>query len=258
MNQFTRAIVRPPASNFADGLTTATEGAPNIALALAQHASYSSALQQCGLTLTTLLADLAYPDSTFVEDTAILTPHAAILCYPGATSRVGEVAAIRPTIEKFYSSIFTIDPPGTLDGGDICEAGTHFFLGHSQRTNEQGCRQLAAHLARQGYTSSVIDVRSVTTILHLKSGIACIGDRTLVIIDQLASHPEFRDYDLVRVRPEEAYAANCVRVNDRVLIPAGYPHLTNELHNRGFRPLPLDVSEFRKMDGGLSCLSLRF
>lgn len=255
---FTRAIVRPPSPNFADGLTTSTEGAPDVALALDQHVRYCEALEKCGLTLTTLPADPAHPDSTFVEDTAILTPHAAILCRPGAPTRQGEVSAISPTISKFYETILTVDAPGTVDGGDICEAGCHFFLGLSHRSNEEGCRQLAQHLDKLGYTSSVIDVREIKSILHLKSGIACIAERTLVVIDELVTHPDFHDYALIRPRPEENYAANCVRINGHLLIPSGYPHLTDELQNRGHNPLPLDMSEFRKMDGGLSCLSLRF
>ncbi len=255
---FTRAIVRPPAPNFAAGLTTSTEGTPDVALALDQHERYCAALESCGLILTTLPADPAHPDSTFVEDTAILTPHAAILCRPGAPSRLGEVPAICPAIAKFYETILTIEAPGTVDGGDICEAGAHFFLGLSHRSNEEGCRQLAVHLATLGYTSSIIEVRTINSILHLKSGIACLGERTLVVIDELATHPDFRDYDLIRVCPEENYAANCLCINDRVLIPSGYPRLTNELQRRNFHPLPLDMSEFRKMDGGLSCLSLRF
>ena len=181
---FTRAIVRIPGSNFADGLTTVDLGTPHFDEVLAQHVQYCDALRQCGLDLTTLEPDLRHPDSTFVEDAAILTPHAAILTRPGAASREGEVAAIRPVIERFYSRTLTIDAPGTVDGGDICEAEDHFFIGVSLRTNEEGARQLAAHLAANGYTASTIDIRSMTTILHLKSGISYIGDNTLIVMER--------------------------------------------------------------------------
>jgi dimethylargininase len=97
----------------------------------------------------------------------------------------------------------------------------------------------------------------MTSILHLKSGISYIGDNTMLVIDEFAEDLRFRDYDLVRVVPEESYAANCIRVNDWVLIAAGFPLLTAELTARGFDCMPLPMSEFRKMDGGLSCLSLR-
>lgn len=255
---FQGAIVRIPASNFADGLTTVGLGVPNFEQVLTQHAHYCDALKECGLDVTILDADLRFPDSTFVEDTAILTQRGAILTRPGAHSREGEVDAIRPAIARFFPASLAIQGPGTVDGGDICEAGEHFFIGLSHRTNEEGARQLAAHLDNFGYTSSTVDVRAMTSILHLKSGISFIGDNTLVVMEEMAASEAFREFNLIRVAPEESYAANCVRVNGRVLVAAGYPLLTAALRARGFDPLILDMSEFQKMDGGLSCLSLRF
>jgi dimethylargininase len=255
---FTRAIVRIPGSNFADGLTTVDLGVPRLNRVLSQHAHYCDALRECGLDLTILEADTRHPDSTFVEDTAILTPNAAILCHPGAPSRKGEVTAIRPVIERFFKQVLTIEPPGTVDGGDICEAGEHFFIGLSQRTNDEGARQLSEHLKTLGYTASIIDIREMKTILHLKSGISYIGDNTLVVMEEMAAGRRFANFNLLRVSPQESYAANCVRVNDRVLLAKGFPHLNEHLADRGFHPLVLNMSEFQKMDGGLSCLSLRF
>jgi dimethylargininase len=255
---FTRAIVRIPGSNFADGLTTVDLGIPHFDQVLEQHAHYCDALRQCGLDITTLEPDLRHPDSTFVEDTAILTPHAAIFCRPGAASRAGEVEAIRPAIEHSYTRILTIEAPGTVDGGDICEAEDHFFIGISLRTNVEGARELAAHLKALGYSSSTIDIRAMSTILHLKSGISYIGDNTLVVMDEMASNPQFARFNRIHVSAAESYGANCVRVNDRVLVADGFPGLTASLSSSGFNPLVLDMSEFQKMDGGLSCLSLRF
>jgi dimethylargininase len=255
---FTRAIVRVPGSNFDAGLTTAAFGAPLFDLVREQHSQYCEALVACGLALTTLEADRRFPDSTFVEDTAIITPRGAVLARPGAVSREGEVDAIRPAILSFFPSSLSIEAPGTVDGGDICEAGEHFFIGLSHRTNEEGERQLATHLAGFGYSSSVIDVRGMSSILHLKSGISYIGDNNLVVMEEMAGNESFRTFSLIRVSADESYAANCVRVNDRVLVAAGFPALAAELHARGFNPLPLEMSEFQKMDGGLSCLSLRF
>jgi dimethylargininase len=255
---FTRGIVRIPGSNFADGLTSVDLGTPHFDEVLHQHARYCDALRECGLELTVLEPDLHYPDSTFVEDTAILTPEAAIFTRPGASSREGEVAAIRPVVERFYSRPFLIDSPGTVDGGDICEAEGHFFIGLSHRTNEEGARQLAAFLNAIGCSASTIDIRSMTTILHLKSGISYIGDNTLVVMEEMADNPRFARFNLLRVMPAESYSANCVRVNERVLVAEGFPELQGELIARGFSPLILNMSEFQKMDGGLSCLSLRF
>ncbi|HET7873037.1 MAG TPA: arginine deiminase family protein [Terriglobales bacterium] len=255
---FKNAIVRPPGRNFADGLTTVDLSAPIFERALEQHARYCDALRECGLVITALEADLRFPDSTFVEDAAVLTERGAVLARPGAKSRQGEVDAIRQTVSRFFPAPLEIEEPGTLDGGDICEAGEHFFLGLSQRTNEEGVRQLGAHLTAMGYTSQVVDVRGMNGILHLKSGIAYIGENTLVVMQEMAGNEMLRGYKLLRVSQAESYAANCVRVNERVLVAAGFPRVAAELEARGFRPLPLEMSEFQKMDGGLSCLSLRF
>jgi dimethylargininase len=255
---FKHAIVRLPGINFAQGLTTVQRGVPLYDKVLQQHARYCEALTECGLTLTTLDADLDHPDSTFVEDTAVVTARSAVLTRPGARSREGEVTAMRTALDSFFPAMGEIEGPGTLDGGDICEVDDRFFLGLSQRTNEEGARQLAAHLDREGYTCAVIDVRGMSSILHLKSGISYIGENTLVVMEEMAGHELFKGYELIRVTEQESYAANCVRVNERVLVAAGYPMITAELKARGFHPLELEMSEFQKMDGGLSCLSLRF
>lgn len=256
--QFTRAIVCPPSPNFADGLTTVDLGNPDYACALEQHAAYCRALVTCGLQLTTLPADPRFPDSTFVEDTAILTPWGAILTLPGAPSRSGEVQRMRLALAAEYLQMAKIEPPGTLDGGDICEAGNHFLIGISARTNAEGTAQLSRWLAAQGCTCDCIDICNTPGILHLKSGIAYIGDNRMVVSEVLAGHPALARYEPVLVEAGEEYAANCIRVNDRILLPAGYPHLAARLRSLGYALIELDMSEFRKMDGGLSCLSLRF
>lgn len=255
---FRRAIVKKPAETFADGLTTVDFGNPEIPKTLLQHQKYCEALETCGLELTYLEADAPFPDSTFVEDTAILTPRNAILTNPGANSRKGEVASIREALSSFYPRFDIILPPGTVDGGDVCEASSHFFIGISERTNEEGRIQLSGFLEKQGYTSSLVDIREIKGILHLKSGIAYLGDGNLVVADELAQRKEFKRYHILHVDEEENYAANCLRVNDRVLFAAGYPKLQKSVEELGCSTILLDMSEFRKMDGGLSCLSLRF
>jgi dimethylargininase len=143
----------------------------------------------------------------------------------------------------------------------VCDAGTHFFIGISERTNEEGARQLAEILATQGFTNSVVDISTkdarAPSLLHLKSGVAYLGN-TLVITEALADREEFQVYDLIRVEAGDEYAANCIEVNGRVLIAAGYPRFETRLRELGYETLPLDISEFQKMDGGLSCLSLRW
>jgi dimethylargininase len=259
---FTRAIVRPPARSFAGGLSSALEGPPDIDRALVQHAAYVAALRDCGLQVTPLTPDAAYPDGTFVEDTAIVTGRGAILARPGAPSREGEVRSMAECLRNFYADLRGIAAPGTVDGGDICEADGHFLIGVSGRTNEDGAHQLAEHLGRLGYTSSIIDIRANPALLHLKSGIAYLGDGVWVadggIQDDLRFQGCVNARDLILVPPSEAYAANCVRVNDAILVAAGYPQMSAALEERGCRVVHLEMSEFRKMDGGLSCLSLRF
>lgn len=255
---FTRAIVRPPAENFTGGLTTVDLGQPDYSIAVNQHATYCSALVRCGLELIRLDPDERYPDGTFVEDTAVLTDRVAVVTNPGATSRRGEVGGISACLAGFYAELQALSAPATLDGGDVCEAGTHFFIGVSERTNEAGAAALASVLASARYSSTLVDIRGVPGILHLKSGIACLSGGKLLVIDSLYDREEFRGYELLRVPVGEEYAANCVEINDYVLIAAGFPQTERMINEHGYETIALEMSEFQKMDGGLSCLSLRF
>lgn len=282
---FSKAIVRPPSRTFAEGLTTAGLGAPDYHRALEQHAAYGAALEECGLELIRLEADERHPDSCFVEDAAVIAESSAdyadsksddlrparkqaILTRPGAPSRQEEIVSMRSKLARLFPSLCEIRSPGTLDGGDVCEAGPHFFIGISERTNEDGARELAEILTTYGYTSSFVDIRThardaratarATSLLHLKSGVAYLRDKTLVITDTLAYREEFHEYDLLRVEPGEEYAANCIEVNGRVLIAAGHPRFAKKLCELGYETMELEMSEFQKMDGGLSCLSIRW
>jgi dimethylargininase len=256
--KFTGAIVRPPGANFADGLTTVDLGKPDYELALRQHDAYSRALERCGLSLTRLKPDERYPDSTFVEDTAVLTKQGAVITRPGESSRLGEIEEIKGVLREHFAQLGEIREPGTLDGGDVCEAGNRFFIGISQRTNEAGATQLAGFLLDVGYQTTLIDIRSLSNILHLKSGLTWLGGNRVLAIHELKDLKELAGYDLVQVNTDEVYAANCLLINGRVLIPAGYPVLRRELEKRDYETIELEMSEFQKMDGGLSCLSLRF
>lgn len=258
MHGFKHAIVRPPAENFAAGLTSVDLGTPDVSVARHQHQSYCAALEECGLSLITLAPDQRYPDSTFVEDTAVLTPERAIITRPGAASRLGEIDEILDALRRFYPLVDFINEPGTVDGGDICEAGKHFFIGISQRTNEPGANQLANILTELGFTSTLIDIRAISNILHLKSGLAYLSDNRLVVIETLAEHPEFSGYERLVVNHGAEYVANCVQVNDRILVAAGFEGFTEQLESLDYQTITLEMSEFQKMDGGLSCLSLRF
>lgn len=255
---FRDALVRPPSTSYAKGLTTAGLGPPNLSLALAQHRRYVDALESCGVGVTVLPPDDTCPDSTFVEDTAVVAGRRAVVTRPGAPSRRGEVAAVASALGAFFGDLPAIDPPGTVDGGDVCLAGGRFLIGVSARTNEEGARQLCRLVEEAGFEAGTVDIRSVPGLLHLKSGLAWLGSEGFLCSRALAGHPALGGKERYVVPDEEAYAANAVEVNGTVLFAEGYPSTEKALRGLGLDLLVLDVSEFRKMDGGLSCLSIRF
>jgi dimethylargininase len=252
---FSRAIVKTPAKSLVDGITTADLGKPDYELAQEQHQKYIQALEACGLSVTVLDADERYPDAQFVEDTALLLPRCAILTRPGANSRQGEVIEIGAMVNNFYEKIHQIQAPGTVDGGDIKVAGEHCYIGLSERTNMEGASQVIKFLESNGYTGSTIPISEA---LHLKSSVAYLEKNRLVVTGELCDVEDFAGFDQIRVPRAEAYAANCVWINDRVLVARGYPQSIEKIGATGLELIELDMSEFRKLDGGLSCLSLRF
>ena len=256
--QFTRAIVRPPAGTFASGITSSDLGPPDLALALKQHEAYCRTLERLGLTLHRLPPDAGYPDSTFVEDAAIVTSKGATLTRPGAPSRAGEVTAMGNALCRWFPELDRITAPGTLDGGDICEAGDHFFIGLSHRTNEEGAAQLAAWLARRGFSSSVVDIRQLPGMLHLKTGLSWLGGRRLLAWASIAREKSLGGWEVVQVPEGEEYAANCIGVNGTALVARGFPQTAALLRSLAYDVVEIDMSEYRKMDGGLSCLSVRW
>jgi dimethylargininase len=257
--RFSRAVVCAPASTFASGLTSSgTLGRADVRRASDQHREYCRALEECGLQVTALPPDERHPDGTFVEDTAVVTERVAVVTRPGAPSRVGEVSAVAAALGSLPANLEQITAPGTLDGGDVCQAEDHFLIGISERTNEVGAAQLTRILGRHGYAASSVDIRGHGNLLHLKSGIAYLGDKRFVIAADFPHIDALEGYTLLQVDAAEAYAANCVRVNDELLLPAGYPRIAARLGELGYTVRLLDMSEFRKMDGGLSCLSIRF
>ncbi|MGA2625118.1 MAG: arginine deiminase family protein [Bacteroidota bacterium] len=252
---FTRAIVRTPGKSMINGLTTAELGHPDYEQALVQHARYIEALKDCGLEVRVLREDQRYPDSTFVEDVALLTKDYAIVTNPGAPSRKGETAEIREILRDYYINIEEVREPGTVEAGDIMMVGSHFFIGISKRTNETGAQQVVGYLEKYGMSGSVIKLENV---LHLKTGVAYLEHNNLVACGEFLSRGEFQKFNILKIDEDESYAANCIWVNDRVLIPKGYPKARATIESAGYSIKEVDVSEFRKLDGGISCLSLRF
>ncbi len=207
---FTRAIVRTPCQAMVNGIGNADLGVPDYKKALAQHADYIAALEECGLQVKVLPPVQSFPDSTFVEDTALLTPHCAILTNPGAPTRTLETRSILIALRKFYANIEIIEAPGTVDAGDIMMVGERFYIGLSERTNRAGAQRIITILERNNMRGSVI---KVTEVLHLKSGLGYLENNNLLAGGEFHATPEFRQYNLLKVDPNEAYAANSVWIN---------------------------------------------
>jgi dimethylargininase len=252
---FTKAIVKTPCKNIVSGLTSANLGTPNYSLALSQHQKYIEALKQCGLKVTILEADEKFPDSTFVEDTALLTPYCAIITNPGAHTRRGEVNKMKGFVRRFYSDVESIIEPGTLEGGDVMMSGKHYYIGLSKRTNKRGAGQLIRILNKYGMTGSTVTLKDV---LHLKSGVSYLENNILLATGEFLTKAEFRKFNLIQIDNDESYAVNSLWINDKVLVPKGFPKTKKKIEKSGYTTIEVDVSEFQKLNGGLSCLSLRF
>ncbi len=251
---FTHAILRTPCSRLARGLTAATLGKPDYRTAMTQHARYARVLAARGVDVKVLRPLKDFPDSVFVEDVAVCTPHCAVITRPGARSRRGEIDHVRAALESLYTRVETIEPPGTLEGGDVMAVGSHYFIGLTERTNVDGARQLVAILERYELTASTVPVE---TMLHLKSGVSYLENGTLLATGECLQRPEFAKFKIIEVDGREAYAANSVWANGTVLVPAGHPKTRSKIEAAGYPVVAVNLSEFRKLGGGLSCLSLR-
>lgn len=252
---FTKAIVKTPCKNMVNGLSDANLGVPDYELAKKQHKDYINALESCGLKVSILDADEDFPDSTFVEDTAILTPKCAVITNPGDDTRKGETKAIINEIKKHYNNIEYISSEGTLDGGDVMMVGNHFYIGLSNRTNKNGAQQLINILEKYSMTGSVVELKKV---LHLKTGIVYLENNNVLASGEFLNKKEFEKFNILEVDKNEDYSANCIWVNNKVIVPKDYPKTKSIIETAGYETIEVDMSEFCKLDGGLSCLSLRF
>jgi len=235
------------------GITTSGLGPPDYGLALGQHGEYVKALESLGVEVLVLPAAPEYPDSHFVEDTAVVTPGVVVISRPGAESRRGEAEMIEPVLARHRPTV-RIEAPGTLDGGDVLEAGENYFIGISQRTNEDGARQLGEIIEKYGAKWHTVAVKEG---LHLKSGASYLGDNTLLVNDSMAGAPEFERFEKIVTAAGEEGAANSLLINDYLLIASGFPRTKAGLEAKGVRVVELNISEMQKMDGGLTCMSIR-
>lgn len=251
---FTHAITRKPGENFARGLTPFKHETPSYELIVKQHGAYVETLRSFGLEVIVLEALQDYPDAHFVEDTAVVTPDVAVIANPGAASRKGEEDTIAQVLAR-YHKIVRIQAPGTLDGGDVLMVGPHFFIGLSERTNKEGAEQLGRILEACGNTWTTVPV---VAGLHFKSSVNYVGKNTLLVTEDFADFDALRSYNKIIVDRDEAYACNTLLINDRLITPRGFPTTRKKLGRLGLEIVELDMSEARKMDGGLTCLSIRF
>src|SRR6266849_4522218 len=235
-------------------LTYLPRVAIDVRKASAQHAEYERLLRELGCTVQRLAAGPDMPDSVFIEDIAVVLDEIAILTRPGPESRRAESPAVAEALHS-YRSLARIEPPGTMDGGDVLVAGRSVFVGCSGRTNAAGIDQMRQLVAPLGYDLRPVSVRGC---LHLKSAVTAASDETLLMNPAWARTEEFRGFDHIDVDPGEAHGANIVRVMKRLLYSAAFPRTHERLQRRGFEVMTVDVSEIAKAEGAVTCCSLIF
>jgi dimethylargininase len=223
-----------------------------VALAKMQHAEYCRALQKLGLSLTWIRGDNALPDCCFVEDTAVVFGEKAVICNMGAKSRTDEVAEVAKVIGELKET-YRIKPPATIDGGDVLVVEDRVFVGISARTNLRAVTQLKKIL--ENSRMNVVPVK-VHKVLHLKSACTYLGNEVVILSRRCFDTNVLQGLGKIIVPRGEEYAADCLAVNETVLMAKGHTETRKLVEKEGFRVEELDVSEFRKGDGALTCLSI--
>jgi dimethylargininase len=244
-------LVRPPSSRLAEGIVTYISRAPvDVALARAQHAAYADALAASGWTIKQAPAADDCPDSVFIEDAVVICDDLAVLTRPGAAVRRAEVAGAVRAVGSLGLRMARIEEPGILEGGDVLQAGRTVYVGRGGRTNGAGIRQLRSLLAPLGRTVIAVPLGNV---LHLKSAVTALPDGTFLLLPELAPAELF---PAVRPVAEEAGCHVVPLGGDRVLIAASAPRTARFLEDLGFTPVVVDISEFEKLEGCVTCLSV--
>ncbi len=254
---FTRALTRQPAVTAAQGITTSTHlGIPDLTKMAQQYTAYLDALRECGLDVIILPPDERFPDGHFVEDPVVIFRELAFVSRPGAVARRGEEAALAVNLSHLHRVYLTGDE-ATLDGGDVLFCADRVLIGLSERTNTAGAQQLAAAL-RTVQPDLQVEMVAFSGVLHLKTGVTELAPGVLVRSPHMHTDHDFSFAQTVTLPPREAYAADVLPVNDALLIPAGFATVAALASKHYTRVIALEMSEFEKMDGGLTCLSLRY
>ncbi len=252
---FSRAIVRKPAFSAVNGLRAVDRGAPDMARLAEEHMLYVEALERAGLQVQRLEAREAYPDAHFVEDPALVFPQGAILLCPGAPSREGEAAEIESVLRMRFPELLKL-PRGYVDGGDCLYTPKGLFIGLSSRTDDTGAEALVHQLEQLGIEGRIVETPN--DVLHLKSDCSLLDETTILATHRLANSDLFDSFDIIETAEGEEEAANALRVNDRLLVGQAYVKTIEKLRDAGYEVTALPVTETAKLDGGLSCLSLRW
>ena len=252
---FTHAVVRQPAKSIIKGLRAVDIGSPDYDQMICDHDDYVEALMSAGVEVINLTALNEFPDGQFVEDTALCLPKAAILMRPGAPSRLGEVNEIAPKLRELFKEVYEIEKPGHIEGGDILVTGKEILVGRSARTDENGVRQLSEIVTPLGYV--LREVLTPAEILHFKTDCSLLGSDEILSTKRLQASGCFDGYQVINVADGEEASANAIRVNDYVIMPAGFPRTKAILEDHGYKVKVINNTECAKLDGGMSCLSLR-
>lgn len=254
---FTHAITRRPAASIIKGLRAVDTGTPDLALMQSHHDSYIATLRETGATVVELAALEAFPDSVFVEDTALCLPQGAVVMRPGAPSRLGEAAEMAPHLRALYTQVVAITGTDSfIEGGDILVTEKEILVGRSARTNVAGIAELTRLVAPWGH--KVREVHTPPGVLHFKTDCSLLDAETVLSTTRLSASGCFKGYQLIEIPDGEEAAANTIRFNNLVLMPAGFPKTRDRLTAAGFKVREIGNTECAKLDGGMSCLSLRF
>jgi len=245
------AIVRPVADTYDQCVRTGTERI-DVALAKKQHRDHCEVLQSLGLKLIWVKGDNTLPDSCFVEDTAFILGEKAVICNIKVKSRAKEVVEVAKVLEPLKDVCY-IKPPAVIDGGDVLNIGSKVFVGLSKRTNVQAVRQLKEIVRNDGFDVTPV---KVSKVLHLKSACTYLGDNHVIVAEGRFDLDVLKGYSIIVVPEGEERAADCLSVNGTVLVAKGHPRTVKLVEREGFAVKELDISEFRKGDGALTCLSV--
>jgi dimethylargininase len=251
---FDVAFVRPPPDSYVNCVSTnPSKGDIDVTLARQQHRTYVSILKESGIQVIELPPLEAYPDSVFMQDPALLGSRCSLIGRFGETTRRGEAKALMDDLARqgaAVGALRVVNAPGTLEGGDVIVTDRGIFVGESKRTNSSGIEQLAYHLTN----SQVKPVK--TSLMHILCGCSYLSKGTMAIAPELVKPASLPGFRFVEIPEEEAYASDELYIGEgRVLIPFGFPRTLAKLKDAGYKPIEVEVSEFYKGDGGVTCLS---